>query len=101
MKLIDALVAAAIVLSAGVAPTSSAIAGQTTNNGANAGLLQFCQELIASGLYPTASLGECMSFNLTSDSGFKAHFCDLLRETDGYADFGFTSFSDCIRNLPF
>ncbi len=101
MKLIDALVATALVFSAGVAPVSPASAEQTTNNGANAELHEFCQDLIASGYYPTANYGECISFNSTSESGFKAHFCDFLRESDAYADWGFTSYSDCIRNLPF
>lgn len=74
-------------------------AGHSNDQGVNAAKLQLCYDLIESGTYPTLQLGECMSFNSVSEQGFVAHLCDLLRETDAYDDFGFTSYSDCIRNF--
>ncbi len=68
-------------------------------DGVNGELLAFCYSLFD--VYPSLNLGECMSFNSVSDPGFKTHLCDLLRETDGYADWGVTSYSDCVRNVGF
>ena len=101
MKLIKLLVATALFATASAAPIAPASASQTDNNGANAELHAFCQELIANGTFPTLSLGECMSFNRTSASGFAAHFCDFIRENEDFADYGFTSYSDCVRNITF
>ena len=70
--------------------------GQTGNN---AELLDFCYSLFA--VYPTLSLGECMSYNNSSDAGFKTKFCDFLREQGLLADAGFNSYSDCVRNIVF
>jgi hypothetical protein len=71
------------------------------NQGADAELLQFCADLIEGGEFPALVLGECMSFNITSYQGFKAHFCDYIRSNDLWDDFGVTSYSDCIRNVEY
>jgi hypothetical protein len=71
----------------------------SNNQGANAELLQFCADLIASNQFPELVLGECTSFNLTPDAGFRAHLCDYIRSNDLWEDFGVTSYSDCVRNV--
>lgn len=61
---------------------------------------QACHDLIATGEFPTMNFGECLSFDVTADpQGFKAHLCDAILETADLADLGFTSYSDCIRNI--
>ena len=92
---------ATVALAAAPAPALAAdpSAGNSNNQGANAELLGFCYALIDSGQFPSLNLGECMGFNESSWEGFPPHFCDLLRETGAYDDFGFTSYADCVRNL--
>ena len=90
----SSLTAPALAAPAAPPPTSN-------NQGANAGLLQFCADLIESGEFPALVLGECMSFNITSYQGFKAHLCDYIRANDLWDDFGVTSYSDCVRNVDY
>ena len=94
MRIFRGLLAVAIIATAAVAPVTPA-SGQATG-GANAELLEFCHGLVESGTFPGLNLGECMSFNLTPESGFKAHFCDYLRETGQLEEAGVT-YSECIR----
>jgi hypothetical protein len=97
MKRITWMTAAiALAIPTPILPMSAAA---QSNNGVNAELLEFCEELVASGDFPGLNFGECMSFNLTPEPGFQAHFCDFLREGGLYEDYGVTSYSDCIRNL--
>ena len=70
----------------------------STSPGGTSEVQDFCRALIASGRFPTANFGECISFNVTSDQGFVTKFCDFVRETADYADYGFTSYSDCVRS---
>lgn len=98
MKLIKAMVATALLAAAAAAPIMPASAEQGNNNGANAELQQFCTDLIASGDFPGLNRGECMSFNIVPEAGYKAHFCDLLRETDALEDWGYDSFAECVRD---
>lgn len=81
------------------APTPSLAEPPVTIQQHNPELIEFCYGLMDSGAFPTLNLGECMSFNLTSIPGFTAHFCDFVRESDAYADFGFESYSDCVRSF--
>ena len=97
MKRLSILAAATLLVTS--IPTFAA--SQSAPPAESRELQEFCYALLASGEFPALNLGECMSFNSTSEHGFKAHFCDLLRETDGYGDFGFKSYSVCIHNLPF
>ena len=90
----SSLAAPAVAAPAAPPPTSN-------NQGANAELLEFCAELIESGEFPALVLGECMSFNITSYEGFKAHLCDYIRSNGLWGDFGVTSYSDCVRNVVY
>ena len=103
MKIVRMLTMAALCAACLMTPAAplAAAARRFQQPGANAELLDFCYGLIASGVYPSLNLGECMSYNLTSDAGFKTHFCDLLRETGPLGDYGYTSYSDCVRNIVF
>ncbi len=97
MKIIRGFAMAAALLAISATAVAAAPAASSAHP-ANRQVQDFCHALIASGTYPTLNLGECVSFNVTSDQGFVTKFCDFLRETDGYADYGFTSFSDCVRS---
>lgn len=66
-------------------------------NGVNGALLAHCYNHIQKA--PTGNLGECMSFWDASEQGFTSKFCDYLLETDQLEDYGFVSFSDCVRTL--
>ena len=101
MKLANILAASALAFSAASVPLAPAAAGQADNNGANAGTHAFCTALVESGAFATLNYGECISFNVTSDEGFTAHYCDFLREEGLLGLEGFDSYSDCIRNLSF
>lgn len=101
MKAVRLLAIAALATASLSSPVAPALAQDSNNQGANAELLEYCTALVASGDFPGLNFGECMSFNRTSEHGFTAHFCDLLREQDLYEDFGVTSYSDCIRNISF
>ena len=63
-------------------------------------LKEFCIAQIESGEFGPLNLGECMSFwRAIDEPGFAAHLCDAFRENDLLDDFGFDSYSDCVRNL--
>ena len=96
MKILHGLIAAAVTASAALTPVTPALAQATPSQGANAELLEFCYDLIASGLFPDLNLGECVSFNIVPDKGFGPHFCDYLRETDQLGDM---SYSECVRSF--
>ena len=100
-RLTMALALAASSLTAPALARPAAPPPASNNQGANAELLQFCADLIDSGTYPALVLGECMSFNITSYQGFKAHLCDYIRSNDLWEDFGVTSYSDCVRNVEY
>ena len=93
MKPIQIIAALSLLASPLPASTAAAINHQSGTQGVNDELLAFCYDLIASGEFSDLSLGECMSFNLTPDAGWRAHYCDLLRETDQLAG----TYSECIR----
>ena len=102
MKAVRLLMMAAVGAACLITPAAP-LAAQTNgsnNQGANAELLEFCYDLIASGIFPGLTVGECVSYNLSSDSGFKTRFCDMLRDTGTFDDYGYTSYSDCVRNPP-
>ena len=98
MRILHGLVAAAVTVSAAVTPAAPALAQATPSQGANAELFEFCYDLIESGEFPGLNLGECMSFNLAPEAGFKAHLCDFLRETGGLEEAGLT-YSECVRTV--
>ena len=83
-----------------IVPTAAGANPQSPpgQNGHNAELLGFCTSLFE--IFPTLNFGECMSYNLSSDAGFKTRFCDMLVETGVLGDYGYTSYSDCVRNPP-
>ncbi len=97
MKRISLLIAATVLALPAAAPAAPSPAPSAENRE----LQEFCYALIASEEYPSLNLGECMSYNSVSEPGFKSHFCDLLRETHTLADWGFTTYSDCVKNPPF
>jgi hypothetical protein len=96
MRLVHGMIAATVAVSAALTPVAPALAQTTPSQGANAELLEFCYDLIASGDFPDLNLGECMSFNIVPEQGFAAHFCDFLRETDQLGD---VTYAECVRNL--
>lgn len=92
-----ALVAGALLLTT---PTIGFAAPPTpTAQPDNQQVQNYCYGLMASGDYPGLSLGECVSFNVTSEQGFVTKFCDFVRESDAYTDYGFDSYSDCVRSI--
>lgn len=97
MKTIKLFAAGALILGALASPLAApALANGTNAQDTNGPLLDFCYGLIESGNFPDLNLGECMAFNLTPDPGFKALFCDYLRETGQLEEAGVT-YSQCIR----
>lgn len=101
MRKISMLIALTMLTAPLATPTSAmayATAAPAPQTG-NGSVLDYCTALIASGIYPTLNYGECVSFNSSSDAGFKTKFCDFVRETANYSDFGFKSYSDCVRNF--
>lgn len=98
-RLVPALAAAVLAASAVSFQAQAEPAGPGNSQVENRQLQQFCYDLIAGGEFPDLVLGECMSFNNTSDAGFKAHLCDMLRGTGQLNDWGFSSYSDCVRNI--
>lgn len=101
MRMVSMMVGAAMLAaSAGMPALAMAAVGPSpVAQDGNGEVLEYCTALVASGRYPTLNFGECVSFNSASDAGFKTKFCDFVRETGSYADFGFTSYSDCVRNF--
>jgi hypothetical protein len=63
---------------------------------ANSGAVNFCQTEILPTL-PTANLGECVSYILTSPEGFATHYCDAQLENNPDFFLDFESFADCVR----
>ena len=95
MKAVKSMIAAALFASA---PTTTAFAAPNppTDNG-NAALFAYCSDLMA--VYPDLPLGVCMSFNLTQGTyGFVPQICHELEGRGLLDDYGFESFSDCVRN---
>lgn len=101
MKRISLMMATVLPL----ASICSAANAQAGSPGANREYVQavqaFCRNIVGSPSFPTLNWGECMSFNVVSEEGFIAHFCDGLREggLGTLEDFGFADYSDCVRNL--
>jgi hypothetical protein len=100
MKRISLLVAAFVTaVSFSGAPVAAPASAQDRPPPVNE-FQEACHDLIATGAFPTMNFGECLSFDVTPfPHGFKAHLCDALLETDQLADLGFTSYSDCIRDI--
>ena len=97
MKIFFGTLITAVLLA--TSPTEALATSATSSaQPANQQVQNYCYALIASGAYPTLNLGECVSFNVTSEQGFVTKFCDFVRETANYSDYGFTSYSDCVRN---
>lgn len=102
MRMFRLLPAAALAISAAATPAAPAMAQATPAQGANAEVIALCYDLLASGEFSdTLNLGQCMSFNVTSDQGFSTQFCHYLRGEGLLEDAGFEDYDDCIRNLPF
>jgi hypothetical protein len=55
--------------------------------------LPFCQEQVA--LNPALPLGVCMSYFVTSDTGYLTQYCHFLDDTGQLDEMNLT-FSDCI-----
>lgn len=98
MKLAGIVSAAALVCASTSSPS---IAEPSANHDYIQAVQEFCSTIVGVGQFATLSWGECMSFNVVSEQGFRAHFCDALREggLGTLEDYGFDSYSDCIRNL--
>lgn len=58
--------------------------------------LALCRDVILPNT-PEANLGECMSFFRTSQEGFYAHLCDVLRELEPDVYAQYDNFGDCVR----
>lgn len=63
---------------------------------ANPAVVNFCKTEILPTL-PTANLGECVSYILTSEEGFATHYCDAELENNPDFFLDFESFADCVR----
>lgn len=102
MKLVH-LFAVTVALASVTAPVTPAFADPASapgQNGANAGLLSFCETLITSGDFSDAlTFGRCMGFNDTSLVGLATQTCMALRGENLLADYGFDSFDDCVTTL--
>ena len=97
MNAMKFVAAAALAFTAATAPVAPAGASRTDNDGANAGVHDFCTALVASGTFEDMNYGECVGFWRASPQGFIAKYCDMLLETGTLED-EFDSYSDCIRN---
>jgi hypothetical protein len=103
MKRIGPITAAALLL----APMSSAAGAQQGSPGENRNYVHqvqdFCTEIVGSDDFPGLNWGECMSFNVVSEDGFRTAFCKALREGQdgGLESWGFEDFDDCVQNLEF
>ena len=71
------------------------IAVAQTNNEA----LAFCKSVITDPPQDRnlGTLGECTSIFTVPDPGFAAHICDLWLERDQLEDFGYATYSECVR----
>ena len=102
MKFTHMLAITALLVSA-TAPIAPAVAEPSSapgQNGANAGLLSFCESQVTSGDFSSAlTFGRCMGFNLVSDEGFVTQICMAFRGENLLADYGFSSFDDCVSTL--
>ena len=102
MRLIH-LIGVTIALASATAPVAPALADPAAppgQNGANAGLLNFCEGLITSGDFSDAlNFGRCMGFNDTSIEGFATQTCMALRGEGLLDDYGFASFDECVTTL--
>jgi len=102
MRMFRLFTVMALFISAAATPAAPVIAQATPPQGANAEVIALCYDLLASGEFSDAlNLGQCMSFNLTSDQGFSTQFCHYLRGEGLLEDAGFEDYDDCIRNLLF
>ena len=101
MKLTSMIAAFALMTAAAAAPVSPASAERTNPKGALSETHGFCTWLVGSGIYPTLNYGECIGYNVSSWEGFVTKECDRLLENDLLESEGFTSYSDCVRNLTF
>ena len=90
------------LITAGALVLASVSSAANSEAGANHDYMQevhqFCTGLIASGALPNLNYGECVSYNVVSIDGAKAHVCDELLETGVLEDY-FDDFSDCVRNI--
>lgn len=97
------LFAVTVALASVTAPTAPALADPPSapgQNGADAGLLNFCESLLNSGDFSdTLTFGRCMGFNNTSIEGLATQTCMALRGEDELAEHGFVSFDDCVTTL--
>ena len=99
MKSIRVLAGLAL-LTAWIAQPMAPLAAAQDSGPKGQELKEYCIGLIESGNFGPLNLGECMSYNETMGrDGFAAHLCDALLELGLLEDFGFTSYSDCIRNI--
>lgn len=93
MKAIGLMIAAALAS----LPAVPAYAGPAATTGANADVFAFCSELMEQ--YPGLSLGTCVAFNDTQGTyGFVPQQCHEIEGLGLLGQFGFTSFSDCVRH---
>ncbi len=96
MKAVKSMIAAAFLASV---PATTAFAAPPPENHQwrNAEIFAYCTALMEE--YPGLSLGVCMSFNQTQGTyGFVPQHCHELEAFGLLDDFGFESFSDCVRN---
>jgi hypothetical protein len=97
------LFAITVALASVTAPSTPAFANPASppgQNGANAELLSFCEQLITSGDFTDAlNFGRCMAFNDTSFEGLATQTCQALRGEGELAENGFDSFEDCVTTL--
>jgi hypothetical protein len=75
----------------------SALQAAPSGPGVNQEVLDYCYDLIEQ--FPGVPLGVCMSFNLTQNTyGWLPQVCAYFEDSGLLEDYGFTSFTDCVRN---
>lgn len=84
-KLILLTAAAAMAI-----PMSAPVKADPPGRSTPAQAMAYCQAN-----FPDAPLGECVSFQLSSDTGFLTHYCLYLEGSGQLDELGLT-FSDCV-----
>lgn len=71
-------------------PVSTPVQADPPGRWPAAQAMEFCQAE-----YPDVPLGNCMSYLISSDTGYLTHFCLYLQATGQLDELGIT-FSDCV-----
>jgi hypothetical protein len=102
MKYVGLITASALLLASISSAASSKAGSPSADQQSLQGVQEFCSTIVGSADFPLLNWGECISFNVVSERGFRIAFCKAVREgADGmtFEDLGFADFADCVVNL--